>query len=81
MKIIGTLLVLGGITAFIYGLLTVLGIVKTNIDSKDSGGRKMDEKLLKLPDKTRYQVGRYLGGSQLIGVGIALFVFGLIALN
>ena len=72
MNILSIILIIAGVACFIYGLLIVLGIVKTDT-SKDL---ESDKKVLS--EKTRYQIGRYLGGTQGIIGGLGLILFGFI---
>jgi hypothetical protein len=74
MKIFSLLLIVLGVVIFMYGILIVLGIVKTDIKQN----AEMDKKLLPLSDKTRYSIGRYLGGTQGIIGGLGLILLGVI---
>jgi hypothetical protein len=65
-------LILAGTVSFIYGLLNILGLTKTDV-SRDSD---MDKKLMS--KETRYFISRYFAGIQFIGAGLGAIALGLI---
>jgi len=74
MKIFSLILIIGGVAAFVYGLLVFFGVIKTDV-TKDS---EMDKKIFRLSDKTRYFIGRYYAGIQGIIGGLGLVLLGII---
>jgi hypothetical protein len=64
--------IVAGVVAFVYGAMTALGVIKTDI-SKDSS---YDKKYLS--QKSRYFIGRYWSGMQGMIAGIGAVGLGLI---
>jgi branched-subunit amino acid permease len=68
---VSLLIIIIGVLAFVYGTLTVLGIIKTDVRSDSTADKKL------LSEKNRYFIGRYWAGFQGIIAGVGFIALGL----
>jgi hypothetical protein len=77
-NIVGLICFVAGIVLFVWGLRIVFS--RTFYEESESSRNFEDSALDKrlLSPKTRYFIGRYLSGTQALGAGLGLMLFGVL---